>query len=253
MIQIKEKLIKKGTKRRRGKTMTKCAGVTIHNTGNHDSGADALANATYFCNSANDSVAGCHYFIDDTDCYCVTPDNEIVEHSGKRAGNDTTVCIEICDNSDGDLKKATDRGAELAAEILKKKGFSKAVWKENLFQHNDWSGKNCPEDIRAGKPYNWDTFINTVNKYIGISEKPQNTAFTVSRLLKYKLILMRGEDVRAVQQVLVNNGIGIGGVDGIFGKRTKAGIMEWQKRKGLTIDGIVGKNTCESMGGKWNL
>jgi peptidoglycan hydrolase-like protein with peptidoglycan-binding domain len=48
-----------------------------------------------------------------------------------------------------------------------------------------------------------------------------------------------------VQQALVNAGIGIGssGVDGIYGKDTTAAVAEFQKQKGLDIDGVYGPAT----------
>ena len=252
MIEIQEKLIPKGSKRRAGKPMTNCVGVTIHNTGNTDIGATAKANAAYYNNSANDAVAGTHYFIDDKECYCVAPDTEIVEHSGKRQGNDTTVAIEICDNSDGDLRKATDRGAELAASILKKKGFSKAVWKQNIFQHNDWSGKDCPQDIRAGKPYDWTTFVNQVNKYMGNSETTVTPSIPkLTRNLKLTSPMMRGEDVRQAQERLQIHHANPGKIDGIFGQNTKAATIRFQEARirekrdlGSTgADGVIGQKT----------
>ena len=154
------------SKRRSGKKLKKVAGVTIHNTGNTSKGANADANARYQKNSCNDAVNGWHWTVDEKEAILSIPENEIAEHTGKRAGNDTTVGIEICNNSDGNLLKATDNGAKLAAEILKRQGFKKAVWNENLFQHYDFSHKNCPQEIRAGKPYDWNTFVAKVNSYM---------------------------------------------------------------------------------------
>ncbi len=62
-------------------------------------------------------------------------------------------------NSDGDLLKATDHATKLTASLCSKYN----IPIEKIFQHNHWSGKNCPEMIRAGKPYDWDTFIGKVN------------------------------------------------------------------------------------------
>ena len=64
-------------------------------------------------------------------------------------------------NSDGNLEKATDNAAQLAAQQLKEKGLSA----DKLYQHHDWSGKNCPSQIRAGKPYDWSTFKSKVAAY----------------------------------------------------------------------------------------
>lgn len=42
-------------------------------------------------------------------------------------------------------------------------------------------------------------------------------------------------------------GIGTSGMDGIFGSATQAAVMEFQKQKGISIDGIVGKNTWRKL------
>jgi hypothetical protein len=34
-------------------------------------------------------------------------------------------------------------------------------------QHHDWSGKNCPSVIRAGKKVSWDQFLNLCKAEIG--------------------------------------------------------------------------------------
>ncbi|MEG1657398.1 MAG: N-acetylmuramoyl-L-alanine amidase [Christensenellaceae bacterium] len=163
---IKQDYIKKGSKARRGKLLKKINGVTVHNTGNHDNGANAGANARYLHNNENNTIAGFHWVVDEKEAIALIPENEITEHTGKRLGNDSTVGVEICDNADGDILVATDNGAKIVSEILKRQGFVQAVHGENIFQHNTWSGKNCPEDIRAGKPYSWAVFVDKVNAHM---------------------------------------------------------------------------------------
>lgn len=172
-MTTRELLVPKGSKRRKGTKLKSIAGVTIHNTGNTSKGANADANARYQKNSCNDAVNGWHWTVDENEAVLSIPEDEVAEHAGKRLGNDTTVGIEICENSDGDLFGATENGAWLAAQVLKRQGFSKAVRKQNIFQHNDWSGKDCPSRIRRNQPYGWDEFVRRVNAYLGnASETP---------------------------------------------------------------------------------
>lgn len=56
----------------------------------------------------------------------------------------------------------------------------------------------------------------------------------------------RGDSVKQLQQLLNQNGANIA-VDGIFGSKTAAAVRNYQQSKGLSIDGIVGKNTWNSL------
>lgn len=57
-----------------------------------------------------------------------------------------------------------------------------------------------------------------------------------------------GDLVKKVQQKLKNWGYLSGKVDGIFGNATKAAVQKFQRKNGLTADGIVGKKTFEALG-----
>ncbi len=58
----------------------------------------------------------------------------------------------------------------------------------------------------------------------------------------------RGEKVRQMQQKLKNWGYYNGAVDGVYGSETLAAVKLFQKRNGLTQDGIVGAKTAAMMG-----
>lgn len=149
---------------RPGIKMSKCIGVTIHNTDNSEVGADAQAHANLLKNSWKNKQQSWHFAVDEDGAYQSIPTDEIAWHAGDGGsgkGNTQTIAIEICMNSDGDLEKATDNAAQLAAQQLKEKGLSA----DKLYQHHDWSSKNCPSQIRAGKPYNWSTFKSKVKAY----------------------------------------------------------------------------------------
>ena len=55
-------------------------------------------------------------------------------------------------------------------------------------------------------------------------------------------------DVKLVQRKLKNWGYYGGAVDGIYGKNTRAAVIRFQKKNGLTADGIVGKKTLSALG-----
>ena len=58
----------------------------------------------------------------------------------------------------------------------------------------------------------------------------------------------KGSEVREVQRRLKLWGYYNGAVDGVFGEGTKAAIIRFQKKNGLTADGIVGKATYKALG-----
>jgi peptidoglycan hydrolase-like protein with peptidoglycan-binding domain len=64
---------------------------------------------------------------------------------------------------------------------------------------------------------------------------------------------MSGADVKNVQQALISAGYSVGskGADGEYGADTESAVKKFQLAKGLTADGIVGKNTCTALGGVW--
>jgi hypothetical protein len=57
-----------------------------------------------------------------------------------------------------------------------------------------------------------------------------------------------GEDVRALQILLSGRGCKTD-ADGIFGPKTKKAVEKYQKKVGLTVDGIAGKDTLSNLMG----
>lgn len=196
MVTIKQKFIPAGTKARSGWAL-KPEFITIHNTANVSKGANAASHATYMSNGGKNTYVSYHYVVDDKEAYQLLPDNEVAWHAGDGTngpGNRKSLAIEICENPDGDLLKATDNAVELTAYLMKKHNIPLS----NVVQHNKWSGKNCPNRIRAGQPYNWQTFLNKVqaayapaaaentNGYTKIMGTPKATAAQMQAYIKSK-------------------------------------------------------------------
>ena len=57
-----------------------------------------------------------------------------------------------------------------------------------------------------------------------------------------------GEQVRVIQTKLKNWGYYDGAVDGVFGSRTAEAVRYFQRKNGLTADGIVGPATLKALG-----
>lgn len=56
-----------------------------------------------------------------------------------------------------------------------------------------------------------------------------------------------GEDVRQLQEMLNALGYSCGTADGLFGNRTHAAVVVFQKHNGLTVDGVVGPKTWKAL------
>lgn len=173
MLTIEKALLPVGSMKRPGTKLGTLLGVTIHNTGNYDKGANAEAHKKYCHNTANQMYDSYHYVVDDQKAVQLIPEDEVSWHAGDGAngtGNNRTISIEICVNHDGDLTKATENAAELAAQILNRHGV------DTLYQHWHWTGKDCPHELRTGKPYSWNKFVERVTYYQGHKEEAAKPA-----------------------------------------------------------------------------
>ena len=78
-----------------------------------------------------------------------------------------------------------------------------------------------------------------------LQEKAEHASF--NRVLKKGC---KGDDVELLQHLLIENGDSLT-LDGDFGSKTQAAVKDFQRRKGLKVDGIAGKNTITALGGVW--
>lgn len=140
--------------------------VTIHNTAAIQTAvgitmAEQYTRATW--PNANMKDARVHYYIDDKDCWQLLREDEVGWHAadGKGPGNETSLAVEIIMDGSGSLRdeRAEDRGALLAAILLKRHGLSI----DRLTTHKHWySKKNCPAYILP----HWSKFQKKVEIYL---------------------------------------------------------------------------------------
>ena len=265
-VKLIKKLAKKGTKCRPGIKRTGGGKVVIHNTGNASRGANALAHANYLRGGGANNAASWGESVDEKYAYRSIPLKEVAWHAGdgRNGKGNNSYGIEICMNSDGNLSQATDNAAYRAAKVLKHYKVKKALSNVNIFQHNYFSsfGKNCPQMIRAGKPYGWSTFVKKVNVYLdamwgkddtpvtGTTTKPSaSTKRTKAKkyAIKRKIVKhgTKSADAKRLQKLLKKIGFkGLNGetlaVDGIAGANTVHALKLAQKKYKLTVDGICG-------------
>ena len=73
--------------------------------------------------------------------------------------------------------------------------------------------------------------------------------FATARLLKLTNPNLQGEDVRKVQQALVNAGfLNATQINSIYDDNTESAVEKFQKQKGLSQDGVVGLQTRRLLG-----
>jgi N-acetylmuramoyl-L-alanine amidase CwlA len=154
-------------------------GITIHNTGNETAGANAAAHAKYQKGAdARKRRVSWHFTVDDKSVYQSLPTNEIGWHAGKgNAGNATTIGVEICMNVDLDVPAAYRRAALLTAVLAFQ---HKIKVPRQIFQHFDWSGKECPRTLRA-QPNGWKAFLDQTRKFLSDLENVPTAAISLSK------------------------------------------------------------------------
>ncbi|MCL2398322.1 MAG: N-acetylmuramoyl-L-alanine amidase [Defluviitaleaceae bacterium] len=149
--------------------------ITIHNTGNASIGAGAKTHSNYLkSNTAVNLPVSWHYTVDDQVIYQHLPDAETAYHAGDGNGNGNmqSIGIEICENTDADLFKATENTVTLVASLCQKYN----IPIKNVLQHNHWSGKDCPHKLRRNAPYSWSTFLDKVRSKLTSSLPPEPPA-----------------------------------------------------------------------------
>ena len=146
--------------------------ITIHETGNTNKGVNAINHSKYINNG---SSATWHYTVDDKNIVKHYKEDIQCWHcgDGKGDGNLNSIGIEMCINSDGDFNKTIENTIQLVIFLMNK--FNIPI--SNVVQHNYWSGKNCPMNIRNGKPITWNKFIEKIRNENIFQDKQQENNY----------------------------------------------------------------------------
>jgi len=89
------------------------------------------------------------------------------------------------------------------------------------------------------------TAVGTHHAYTKETLACAETAVTMVAILRQG---SKGGEVKEVQRRLKMWGYYKGSVDGIFGAGTRNAVIAFQKKNGLTADGVVGKSTYQALG-----
>lgn len=258
------------------RSTTKIKYIVIHYTGN-DGDTDEN-NAKYFKN--NIVKASAHYFVDDDSVTQSVPDNYIAwsvggakysncssTGGGKFHGkctNTNSISIELCDTVRNGVVYPTKKTIANALELTKKLMAKYNIPKENVIRHFDVTGKSCPaywcgttaknskwkkefhnklSSTSTGTSSTSGTSSSTSDKekktYSGVFPKlPSRGYFTLGD--GYVTLKTYNGHVKRLQSFLnwcINAGLK---VDGKYGEGTKAAVIKFQKKYGLTSDGKFG-------------
>ncbi len=157
-LKIIQDFIPAGNSNRPGTKLTPTL-ITIHNTDNASPGANAAAHAKYQKGAdARKREVSWHFTVDDQAVYQSLPTNELGWHAGSKAGNRSSIGIEIRMNPEMDVANGYRRAAVLTAVLAFQHGISVA---NGIVQHNHWTGKDCPVVLRH-RPGAWEAFLADV-------------------------------------------------------------------------------------------
>lgn len=175
------KHIVKGNARLTAKGKSKKTTITVHETANTSRGANANAHARLQA-GGNSRQASWHWQVDDKEAVQSYEHDDRCWHASSRALD--SIAIEICVNRDGDLAQAYRNAIELIKWIMSEEGLEP----RNVVQHYWWTKKNCPTNMRNGRPMNWDSFVDALGgkalKPSAPSTPSTSTTSTASKSIK---------------------------------------------------------------------
>ena len=165
-LNLGVELIPEGRKNRSGGSINPQF-ITIHNTSNTNSGADASAHSRFVRNTGHYILSdgrkrwvSWHYTVDDGEIIKHLPINERAYHAG--SGNSKSIAIEICMNSGIDQAKANERAVRLVTALL----HDLKLPLTNIVPHRHWTGKNCPILILP----QWNSFVDQCGSFLASIE-----------------------------------------------------------------------------------
>lgn len=201
----------------------------------------------------------------------------------KKCLNSNSIGVEMCCYRNGSKLDISDKTIsntiELVKELMKKYNISAS----NVIRHYDVTGKKCPAPF-VSNSNRWNDFKSrlTVSTSKPTTSKPTSKYIQNSRVKSWQVVMnkvykcglaqdgsfgpdsqkkankyqlykkktvvtrMRNDYVRWLQNRLKELGYKIS-VDGSFWKDTDKVVRQFQKDKGLKVDGYVGANTVKEL------
>lgn len=176
--------------------------------------------------------------------YCPTMGNLFTRHANPEVGDivifksggsfvHTGLVVEVS----GDRFRTIEGNTSGASGIIANGG---GVCKKTHYNSNLPGTKFCRPD--------YDGILGADTVYEELSETKTETE---ENIVEIKMTVLekgaKGEQVKTLQRLLNALGYNCGSVDGDFGNGTLSAVKSFQKGKGLTVDGIVGKGTWSAL------
>lgn len=242
--------------------------ITVHETANRTPGAGAAAHAN-LQSRGNVREASWHWQADAVEAVQSYPHTVRCWHAGdgRGPGAYSSIAIEICVNSDGDVMQAYRNAAELVRRIMVEENIPLT----NVVQHNRWSGKNCPTGLRDGRyGMRWAEFIGLVSAGATPVSNPVPVPKPTPQPAQKDVIQMlpnvdwrsqnasHNEMDERIQGLLKAAECYSGDIDGLRGPKSQAGLAAFQRatnsgdgRGGADL--MIGSKTWQSLllGKRW--
>ncbi|MFE4797332.1 peptidoglycan-binding protein [Streptomyces sp. NPDC056708] len=111
----------------------------------------------------------------------------------------------------------------------------------HIIGHSEAPGNDHTD---PGPYWDWNRYMQLVGGATGGGNSGDGLSFTAYATQRSG---STGPQVKAVQQLLSEQGYVVGAVDGSFGPATKNAVMAYQANHGLTTDGVVGNRTWTAL------
>ena len=165
-MKIEKMLCPAGLKNNPNRALREITFITVHCTGNYRATAGAYNHAKFQVGGSGGTTTSWHYSVDAVSIWQSFEDSRECWHTGNAIGNSKSIGVEICVNDKDTFLSSCNRAAWLVASLIRRHNMNI----DCVVQHNHWSGKNCPSELRSGVwGIDWREFIDLVKKYIEIS------------------------------------------------------------------------------------
>ncbi|KAA6452730.1 peptidoglycan recognition protein family protein [Bacillus swezeyi] len=253
MVKVVKNFVKVNQYTRPGLKLSGVKGIVMHWTATP--GATALNERNYFNGTciADKRYASAHYFVDRNEAQYIIPENEMAYHAHDRNrcyvsflkpnANQTAIGVEMCVEKNGTIHDETiQNAAGLVADLCKRFKLST----DKIVRHYDVTNKNCPAPW-VNDSSKLAAFRKKVDGLLGNKTVSNSTASSSQGSPSSSLLKKgdKGTEVKELQNNLLKLGYKLPkyGADSHFGDETVAAVKAFQKDQGISVDGIVGKDT----------